>query len=121
MYEDIYNKIVEYLKENSGVFYSIISKGKNPTYYEVEVNNNDIYISTPNNTPKPTTVNEKLNKSDFYKIYPLFLEYLAAAKHNVDIINKDALLKLNNESQTISGRRIYWIGLFFELTKRGVI
>ena len=91
MYEDIYNKIIEYLKENSGVFYSIISKGKNPTYYEVEVNNNDIYISTPNNTPKPTTVNEKLNKSDFYKIYPLFFFFISLRKSLLKIfcLNED--------------------------------
>lgn len=120
MYDDIYNKIIEYLKENSGVFHSIITTNAIPTYFNVQVDNHNIYISTPKNTPNPTTVNAKLSKNEFFKIYPLYLEYLKV-QQDIYKINKDAFNELNQEATAISGKRIYWIGLFFELKKRNII
>lgn len=120
MYDDIYNKIIEYLKENSGVFHSIVTINIMPKYFNVEVSNNSIYISTPHNTPNPTTVNAKLSKNDFFKIYPLYLAYLQV-QQDIYKINKDAFNELNQKATAISGKRIYWIGLFFELKKRNII
>lgn len=120
MYEDIYNKIIEYLKENSGVFHSIVTTNAIPTYFDVQVDNHNIYISTPENTPNPTTVNAKLSKNEFFKIYPLYLEYLKVQQDTYKI-NKDVFNELNKKATAISGKRIYWIGLFFELKKRNII
>lgn len=120
MYSSVYNKIVNYLKENPAVFHSIVTTNTIPKYFNVEVYNFDIYISSPKNTPNPTNVNEKLSKRDFDKLYPLYLNYLKIAQFP-DEIDRNAFSMLNKEASSVSGRRIYWIGLFFELKKRNII
>lgn len=110
MYEDIYNKIIEYLKENSGVFYTIVNKG-NPMAYKLYVYKNTIHISIPNNCIKTTSTYGPIYKKDFDNLYPLFLEYLEC---------KD-LKHLKKQAHRVSFKSVYWIGLFFELKSRGII
>lgn len=111
MYEEVYEKIIKYLEKNPGVFQTIVTNSRKPTYYNLAVSNGSIYVSTPKNTPNPTTINEKLSKNDFFKLYPLYLDFL----------QDNSFSYLNNEATKITGRRVYWIGLFFELKKRGII
>lgn len=111
MYEEIYEKIIKYLEKNPGVFQTIVTNSRKPTYYSLYVSNGSIYVDMPKNTPNPTKINEKLNKNDFFKLYPLYLDFLQDSSWSY----------LNNEATKITGRRVYWIGLFFELKNRGII
>lgn len=111
MYEEVYEKIIKYLEKNPGVFQTIVTNSRQPTYYNLYVSNGSIYVAMPKNTTNPTKINEKLNKNDFFKLYPLYLDFL---KNN-------SFSYLNNKAKEITGRRVYWIGLFFELKKRGII
>lgn len=74
MYDDIYNKIIEYLKENSGVFHTIVNKRK-PMAYRLYVHENIIHVSIPDNYINPTTTYGPIYKKDFDNLYPLYLEY----------------------------------------------
>ena len=55
MYDDIYNNIIEYLKENSGVFHTIVNKRK-PMAYKLHIHKDIIHISIPDNCTNPTTL-----------------------------------------------------------------
>lgn len=76
MYEEVYNKIVNYLGIKPKVFKTIVTGNRTPTFYYLYIHSGNIHISSPKNTPNPTKINNKLSKNDFYKIYPLYLEYL---------------------------------------------
>lgn len=111
MYEEVYGKIIKYLEKNPGVFKTIVDDNDTPTYYQIDIYNNTIWISTPTDCPQPTSKLGPIYKKEFDKIYPLFLQYLEDGDK----------ISLRNNTSKISFNRVYWIGLFFELKNRGII